>query len=382
LKIPYSLYKTEGEKKQDSMIFFYRVILFSSLILYPNLGFSKQPAAYAPSVVIETVISQTIHTPLEALGTTKALNTIILTPNTIQKVSEILFKEGTLVHKGDILLRLNQQEELATLDSALALLSEAKETFNRAQGLKKSNNISDAALKERKTALLEAEARINVLQAQIKDLTLAAPFDGIIGLSDISLGELVQPGDRIATLSDISSLKVDFDVPDLHLKDIKEGQTIKAFVDAYPHITLKGEIKTIDTSVNPNTRTVMIRALIENQDYLLKPGMIANVIIETSPREALLIEEKSILQEGDKSFVFLFNPKTQTASRTLVTLGSRLKSKVEVLTGLKDTQQIITEGHFKIRDGAKVTPHDPLRIPKEQTEKKQTKSLTKSETPP
>jgi membrane fusion protein (multidrug efflux system) len=338
----------------------------------------KPAMAYVPSVITEAVISQTIHTPLEALGTTKALNTIILTPNTTEKVSEILFKEGTLVRKGDILLRLNQQEEQATLDSALALLSEATEALTRAEGLRKSNNISNAAFKERKTDLLEAEARINILKSHIKDLTLVAPFDGIIGLSDISLGALVQPGDPIATLSEISSLKIDFDIPDLYLKDLKEGQTLKAFVEAYPETVLKGVIKTIDTIINPSTRTVVVRALISNEDHLLKPGMIANVVIETSPKNALLIPEKSILQEGTKSFVFLLDPKTQIVKRTSITIGNRIKDKVEVLTGLKESQHIVTEGHFKIRDGAKVSPQKPTSFPQEQKEKK---ALTKNETP-
>jgi len=357
------------------MTFFYRLITCSLLALCPTLGFAKRPTAYAPPVIIETVTSQTIHTPIEALGTTKALNTIILTPNTTEKVSEILFKEGTLVHKGEILLRLNQQEEQATLDSALALFSEAKEALNRAEGLRKSNNISNADFKKRKTDLLEAEARINILKSHIKDLTLVAPFDGIIGLSDISLGALLQPGDRIASLSDISSLKVDFDVPDLYLKDLKEGQNISAFVEAYPQKSLKGKIKTIDTVVNPNTRTVIVRALIDNQDHLLKPGMIVNIIIESSPREALLIPEKAILQEGKKSFVFLFDPKTQIVKRTLITLGSRIKDRVEVLEGLKDAQHIVVEGQIKIRDGIKVSPQKKL----ESSERPRKRNIVKNE---
>ncbi|HBN22162.1 MAG TPA: hypothetical protein DD412_02865 [Holosporales bacterium] len=373
--MPYKLYKTEGKKKQDNMTFFYRLITCSLLALCPTLGFAKRPTAYAPPVIIETVTSQTIHTPIEALGTTKALNTIILTPNTTEKVSEILFKEGTLVHKGEILLRLNQQEEQATLDSALALFSEAKEALNRAEGLRKSNNISNADFKKRKTDLLEAEARINILKSHIKDLTLVAPFDGIIGLSDISLGALLQPGDRIASLSDISSLKVDFDVPDLYLKDLKEGQNISAFVEAYPQKSLKGKIKTIDTVVNPNTRTVIVRALIDNQDHLLKPGMIVNIIIESSPREALLIPEKAILQEGKKSFVFLFDPKTQIVKRTLITLGSRIKDRVEVLEGLKDAQHIVVEGQIKIRDGIKVSPQKKL----ESSERPRKRNIVKNE---
>ncbi len=350
------------------MAYFYRTLIFSVLVLCPTIGLTKRPTAYVPSVIIETVTSQTIHTPLEAIGTTKALNTIILTPNTTEKVSEILFKEGTLVHKGDILLRLNQREEQAALDSARALLSETKEALNRAKGLRKSKNISDALFKERKTDLLEAEARINILKSHIRDLTLIAPFDGVIGLSDISLGALVQPGDRIATLSEISSLKIDFDVPDLYLKDLKEGQTLKASVEAYPETLLNGVIKTIDTTVNPNTRTVVIRALISNEDHLLKPGMIVNIIIESSPRSTLLIPEKSILQEGKKSFVFLFDPKTQIVKRTPITIGSRIKDKVEVLTGLKETQHIVTEGHFKIRGGTKVSPQKELLHPETQKE--------------
>lgn len=354
--MPYKLYKRDHEKKQDHMTFFGRLIIGSFLMSWTSFGFAKPPAAYAPSVIVEKVTSQTIYTPLEALGTTKALNTILLTPNTTEKVSEILFKEGTFVHKNDVLLRLNQQEEQANLQSAQALFSEAEETFNRAKGLRKTKNISNADFKKRKTDLLEAEARLNILKSYIRDLTLVAPFDGIIGLTDISLGALVQPGDPIASLSDISSLKLDFNVPALYLKDLKEGQVLKAFVEAYPQKPLLGEIKTIDTSVNPNTRTIIVRALLDNQDYLLKPGMIVNVIIETSPRQALLIAEKAILQEAKKSFVFLFDPKTQLVKRTLITLGSRIKDRVEVLTGLTDKQHIVSEGHFKIRDGIKVIP--------------------------
>ena len=314
---------------------------------------SKQPPETVTTI---TVKMGDIYDRIEGLGTTKALDSIILTPNTTEKVTKIAFEDGRPVKKGDVLVELSQAEEQAQLRSADAALNEAKDTFERAVDLRKTNDISEATLKERRTDYLEAEARVIELQARVRDLQIIAPFDGVVGLSDISLGALVSPGDEIATLDAIETLKVDFDISAINANDIKIGQAVLGTVDAFPTEIFRGNIVNIDTRVNPNTRTFTVRSLVSNGSLRLKPGMLMNVYVKTNVSKGLVIPLKTVIPVGEKSFVFGVDPETNTVHRTEIEVGKRLANHLEVKSGLKEGDIIVSEGQVKISDKAHVNP--------------------------
>jgi membrane fusion protein (multidrug efflux system) len=164
---------------------------------------------------------------------------------------------------------------------------------------------------------------------------------------------VVNSGTAIATISDISTIKLDFPVPETALAAIKVGQTIDARSAAYPDQPFRGQISTIDPVIDPNTRAVMVRARLPNTDGKLKPGMLLTVSIETAPRLGLSVPELAVIGEGERRFVYTIDAKG-TARRTEVRTGLRSAGRVEVLEGLKPGQKVVTEGVVKLTDGMKV----------------------------
>lgn len=332
---------------------------FSSLLLglLSENSFAS-PGAKRPPATVTTIKVKMgdIYDRIEGLGTTKALDSIILTPNTTEKVTKISFEDGKPIKKGDVLVELSQAEEQAQLRSADAALNEAKDTLDRAVNLRKTNDVSEATLKERRTDYLEAEARVIELQARVRDLQIIAPFDGVVGLSDISLGALVSPGDEIATLDAIETLKVDFDISAINANDIKIGQAVLGTVDAFPLETFRGDIVNIDTRVNPNTRTFTVRSLVSNNSLRLKPGMLMNVHVKTNVSKGLVIPLKTVIPIGEKSFVFRVDPQTNMVHKIEIGIGKRLANHLEVKRGLKEGDVIVSEGQVKLSDKAVVNP--------------------------
>jgi membrane fusion protein (multidrug efflux system) len=182
---------------------------------------------------------------------------------------------------------------------------------------------------------------------------ITAPFSGWVSLRNISPGAVVQAGTEIATISDLSSIKLDFQVPETMLPAIRTGQTIEAVSAAYPDQPFRGQIATIDPVIDPNTRSVMVRARLPNPDRRLKPGMLLTVDIETAPRMSLSVPELAVIGEGDQRFVFTIAA-DGTAKRIPVRTGLRSGGRIEIVEGLRPGQQVVTEGVVKVADGMKV----------------------------
>ncbi len=182
---------------------------------------------------------------------------------------------------------------------------------------------------------------------------IRAPFSGWVSLRNISVGAIASQGTEIATISDISTIKLDFTVPETMLASIRPGLTIEARSAAYPDRPFNGTIHTIDTVVDPNTRAVTIRARLPNPDRLLRPGMMLNVGIENAPRMGLSVPELAVIGEGDQRFVYAVDGDGR-ARRTPVRTGARLGGRIEILAGLRPGQRVVTEGVVKVADGMQV----------------------------
>jgi membrane fusion protein (multidrug efflux system) len=164
---------------------------------------------------------------------------------------------------------------------------------------------------------------------------------------------VVTAGTEIATISDISRIKLDFTVPETLLASIAVGQEIAAVPAAYPGRPFRGTIASIDAVVNAETRSVTVRALLPNQDRMLKPGMLLTVAVESAARTAPAVPELAVVGDGDRSFVYVVAP-GDTVKRTLVRTGARQGGVVEIVQGLKPGQRVVTEGVVKLSDGMKV----------------------------
>ena len=293
---------------------------------------------------------------VEALGTTKANESVVITADTAEKVAAIHFEDGQKVKKGDLLVTLDKGEEDASLNAAMAMLSEAESSYERAQALQNNKALSKGTFQERLATLKQSQAAVEEIKARIEKLDIRAPFDGVLGLRDVSVGALVQPGQRITTLDDLKEIKVDFDVPAVFLSSLKPGLPIIGRIEAFGNREFHGTVKVVDTQVDPVTRTVRARAVIPNEDGQLKPGLLMSLVLLKNQRQALLIPEEAIIKRGDDNFVFSVHEQDgkTVARQTRIRIGVRQPGRVEILSGLKEGDAVISHGLVKVRDGAEI----------------------------
>ena len=339
-----------------SQFFQFSLLLIAFLIIsttsHAQRGGPKGPTA----VIAAPVMSKSFADTVEALGTTRSNEMVIITADTAEKVTKIYFEEGQNVKKGDLLITLAKGEENAALKAAQAEFSKARSSYNRAKDLQSTRAISKAALQERLSALNQSRAAIAGVSARLDKLAITAPFDGIVGLRDVSVGTLVQPSDKITTLDDISFIKVDFDVPSLFLPTLKKGLKVTGRIEAFGEREFIGEVQTVNTQVDPLTRTVKVRALIPNDDRVLKPGLLMMIDLVKNERQALVIPEESLIKHGKKNFVFIVSEKDgkKIALEKEIKIGSRRSGEIEVLSGLSERDQVINHGTLKLKDGAQI----------------------------
>lgn len=291
---------------------------------------------------------------VEALGTLKANESVSLTASVTETVSALYFDDGERVEKGQLLVEMTSAEEHALLDEAKVRVAEAERQYERVKLLAKQRSASESLLDERKRDLDAARALLVALESRLADRLLRAPFDGVLGLRNVSPGALVEPGDLIATLDDDSVMKLDFAVPSVFLSDLKPGLRITARARAYGDREFEGEISSIDSRVNPGTRSIRVRALIPNPDRVLKPGVLMQVELLRDPRQSPAVPEEAILQQGSDHFVMLVDH-DERAQRRQVRIGARLPGVVEITDGLAAGERIITHGNDKVRPGQPVT---------------------------
>lgn len=334
-------------------------ILSLLLLALPSFALAqKGPGNQPVPVRTATVEQENIASPVEALGTAKAWEFVSLRAGETDHITRIGFESGQRVKAGDVLIELSHGEEKAELAGARASLQRHQRDAERLRGLVKKNLATREQLEASETQVAEGLAQVDGLQARIADRVIRAPFDGQLGLRNISLGSLVTPTTEITTLQDISRIKLDFTVPERQLSAIRGGMPIEAVSQAQPNRTFNGEVMIVEARVDPQTRAFTVRARLDNPDGQLKPGMLLRVRITSNPRIALTVPEAALVPLAGNQSVFVVES-TQgghVAHRRQIQLGQRYEGKVEVLSGLSKGQQVVTRGTLHIRDGQPVTP--------------------------
>jgi membrane fusion protein (multidrug efflux system) len=310
--------------------------------------------APATIVVMDRVAPVEWRDSLEALGTVSANESVTLTAKVSETVRKVAFDSGDIVRAGDVIVDLSSGAQLAGLEEARASYQEAERQLARGQELAQTKIISESQLDTQRSTRDAAKARMDVVRAQLSDRVITAPFDGILGLRRVSPGSLVTPGTAIATLDDISVMKLDFTVPERYIALLDKGQDIAARSETYPDRTFAGKVASVDSRVDPITRSVTVRAEIPNPERQLRPGMLLSVQLFQAPRQAIVVPEIAVIQVGTEAFVYRV-AQDQTAERARVTLGARRRGEVEVVSGLAAGDTIVTEGAVKLREGARVT---------------------------
>lgn len=324
------------------------------LIFSVPLAWAQRPPA---PVFVKTLSLEPFIETIEALGTLKANEGVTLSATVTETVSAVHFEDGQKVRAGDVLVEMTSDEEAALLDAAHALVDEAKRQYERVKSLAKTNLTTGSVLDERLQAYQSAKAQLAATQSRLADRRILAPFDGVIGLRNISVGELVKPGDTITTLDDISTMKLDMSVPAVFLGSIKPGTEVIAKTRELNGQPFVGVVTAMDSRIDPVTRSIVVRARIPNEGALLKPGMLMTVTLQKSANQRLLLPEEALVREGYKSFVYRINPGSSplTVSKQEVQTGPRRPGEVVITAGLEPGDQVVTHGVMRLKDGSPVS---------------------------
>ena len=336
-------------KKQGMLAIF----LFMGL-LAPEIAMAQK----GPQPVIVTKVKRDhFEDRVEALGTLRANETVTLTSTVTEAVTAVNFEDGQKVSKGDILIEMMSEQEAAELDAQQAMVEEARQQLDRAIPLVKSGASSKSVLDQRQAEFDSARAGLEEVKSRISDRIITAPFDGVLGFRNISLGTVLQPGMRITTLDDVSVMKLDFSVPSVFLSALKIGLEIEAMSNSYEGKKFKGTISSIDSQIDSNTRSVQVRALIPNDDGTLKPGLLMSLEILKNPRESIVVPEEALVPAGSKNSVFVVETADgkSLAKKRDIELGARRPGEVEIIKGLEAGEILVTHGTLNISDGAEVT---------------------------
>ncbi len=329
--------------------------LLVSMVAHPVAAQKAGPRQAPPVVVAPARIVDFVNR-VEALGTTRADETVRITTNVTEKVREVRFEDGQTVAAGDILVVLEKAEEEADLKAAEAILTARRLALGRSRRLESQQFSTTAQLEERQAAVHETEARIESIKARIADRVIRAPFEGVVGLRDISVGTLIEPGDIITTLDDLRVIKIDFSVPATYLATLRPGLQIVARTTAFGNRAFSGEVRSVNTQVDPVTRSVVARAVLPNSDGVLKPGLLVTVELLKNPRRALVVPEEALIPRGRKNFLLVVD---EAAGNKVVNreieIGARRPGEVEIVSGLSEGEKVVTHGTLTVRPGQQVT---------------------------
>ena len=327
-------------------------LAFACLLYHPLL--SAAPGQSAPGVVVAQAEVKSFPLSAEALGNARANESINIRPKITATLTEILFKEGQEVNAGDVLVKLDNLEQVADLAAAQAALVDTEASFRRSSELFKTNVVAKSQLLQDEAKKIADEAMVSVMQKRLADTIVRAPFAGRIGLRRVSLGSLLGPGTVITTLDDTHIIKVDFDLPEIYLSRLEPGLKVLAHSAAYPDQEFSGEVSSVDTRVDPVSRSVRVRSVMQNTAGYLRPGMFMTVTLLNDSIEALVIPERALIPERSVQYVYVVGDNQIVEKRT-VQIGRRRPGEVEILEGLSAGESVIVDGTQKARDGQPVS---------------------------
>ena len=309
-------------------------------------------AGGAAPVLTETVTTGAVTDEYIALATARANEAIDVTPRISSVVSAIHFEEGQAIREGALLVELDSREIRADLDLAEANLRERRSRYGRLEALAASQVVSEVELEEIQAQLQVAEAQVNSARARLEDTVIRAPFAGTVGLRRASVGGLVQPNTVITTLDDIGTMKLEFSIPEEYLAVVGEGLVIEASGAAWPNRLFEGTVVSVDSRIDPMTRSLAVVAELPNENNDLKPGMFLQVLIGRRREDVVLAAESSLVPRQGRQYVFVVDE--GRAIEREVKLGSRMPGQVEIISGLEAGEEIVTQGVQRLRDGLPV----------------------------
>lgn len=309
----------------------------------------------APVVGLSTVEQRVIADEIESVGTSVANESVDLTAKVSETVFTVNFEDGDFVERGQVLVELVNADEASRLAEAQATVDDAVRQFDRIENLSAQNLVADNEQDQARTNLETAKARLEGVLVAMDDRLVRAPFSGYLGFRNISEGTLLTPGTIITTLDDVSVIKLDFTIPEMYFADVSVGQIIKSNSIVYGDKIFEGTVSVVGSRIDPVTRGVSVRATIDNSGMQLRPGMLMTVSLALNEKLALVVPERSVIASQGQQYVFVVDIENKVI-RTEVELGRRRGGFVEILSGLVQGQEVVSEGTIRVRPGQTVQP--------------------------
>ena len=319
--------------------------------------------AGGPAVVeVARAETATLTDEVSAVGSLKSNNGVMLRPEVSGRIARLGFTDGQRVKRGQLLVQLDDTLQQAQLKQAEAQASIARTNLQRSRELLGQGFVSQSAVDQNGASLEVAEAQVALARAQVSRMKVLAPFDGTAGLKLVGAGDYVKDGADIVNIEDLNSLTVQFALPERTIDRIRAGQAVEVTLDALPGRKFAGRVVAVDSQVDANGRAMQVLAQVSNPDSLLKPGMFARPRVVFSVREAaVVVPEEALVPVGTQRIIFKVaqGPDGKPVSQRLeARIGLRLPGKVEILSGLKAGDTVVTAGHGRLMRGDNV----PLRI--------------------
>jgi membrane fusion protein (multidrug efflux system) len=308
--------------------------------------------ARVATVEVATAQTRTLREIVEAVGTTRAKQSVDIVPEADGHVVELAIRPGDSVEEGEVLLRLDDTIARADLAEAEARLTEREQALARITQLRRTNAVAEATLEEATARLAEARAQLDRARQRLAERTILAPFAGVTGLPEVDEGARVNAGTLITRLDDLSEVEVEFALPETLFAQIKTGQTVNAGSAAFPGQAFTGQIEAVDSRIDPVSRAFRTRAVIPNPEGILPSGMFMSLDLTISETDRLVVPEEAIVFQAAQSYVFVVDG--ETAHRTAVKTGARRDGMVAVLDGLAAGTDVIVRGLHRVRDGGQI----------------------------
>jgi membrane fusion protein (multidrug efflux system) len=337
-------------------------LLFGGVFWFKQRQFQQMAAMFSaprpPAVVTATeVTGQPWRPQLSAVGSVVAVQGIEVANEVPGLVREIAFDSGQHVARGDVLVRLDDAVDQAQLRGLQAALGLAKVRFQRAARLIKQRSVSKSDYDAAEAELSNARAQVASQQALIQKKVIRAPFDGVLGLRAVSVGQYLPTGTAIVPLQTLDTVFVDFSVPERQLGEVAPGQTVRVTVDARPDLSHAGEVVAINPGVDAVNRMLRLRARLANPDGLLRPGMFAKVTLDLGRSVTVLTLPQvaiSYAPYGDAVFVVSEQDGKSVVQQRQVHTGAVIGERVVIAQGLEAGEQVVLTGQVKLRNGMPV----------------------------
>ncbi|MFZ1863827.1 MAG: efflux RND transporter periplasmic adaptor subunit [Polyangiales bacterium] len=323
-----------------------------------------------PPQAVTTAEVREVHwqSELTAVGSLVAVQGVTVSSEVPGKVKVIAFDSGEMVKKGELLVRLDTSTEQAELDSAEASARLARLDLERMKKLRAVGAGSEADLDSATARAAQAAAAVENVRSIIAKKTIRAPFSGRVGIRQIDLGEVLQPGAPIVSLQSSDPVYVEFSLPQQALSQIEAGNSVTVTTDAFPDRTWDGKVDVVDARIDTNTRNFTVRALVGNPSGELRPGMFVDVtVLRPETRTLLAIPASAVLfaPYGDSVYITKDEPtdsgKTQqVVEQVFVRLGERRGDLVAVTSGLKQGDTVVSTGAFKLQNGMAIVVRNDL----------------------